>query len=75
MRLTAKKHYRHTRAGACAYCGKWIKCDMNRHVSTYHLDLGQLWRCPVSGCTVWKGTPQDCNDHIRGAHDIPSEFK
>ena len=25
----------------------------------------------MSWCTVWKGTPQDCMDHIRGAHDVP----
>ena len=36
---------------------------MYRHVATYHLYLGQLWRCPVSRCTVWKGMPQDCMDH------------
>ena len=46
--------------------GKWIKCDMYRHVSTFHLDLGQLWCCPVLWCTVWKGTPQDC---------MPSDIK
>ena len=45
------------------------------HVVTYHLDLGQLWRCPVSWCTVWKGTPQDCMDHVRGAHDVPWDIK
>ena len=39
---------------------------MYRHVAKYHLDLGQLWRSPVSWCTVWKGTPQDCMDHVRG---------
>ena len=48
---------------------------MYRHVSTFHLDLGQLWRCPVSWCTVWKGTPQDCMDHVPGAHDVPSDVK
>ena len=48
---------------------------MYRHVATYHLDLGQLWRCPVSWCTVWKGTPQDCMDHVRGAHDVPWDIK
>ena len=39
----------------------------------FHLDLDQLWRCPVSWCTVWKGNPQDCMDHVRGggAHDVP----
>ena len=31
---------------------------MARHASNYHLELAQLWRCPVSWCTIWKGTPQ-----------------
>ena len=47
MRAAAKKRYRNSRPGDCSYCGKWIKCDMYRHVSTFHLDLEQLWRCPV----------------------------
>ena len=37
----------------------------------YHLDLAQLWCCPVPWCTVWKGTSQDCVDHMRKAHDTP----
>ena len=57
MRASAKKRYRHSRPGACTYCGKYIKCDMYRHVYFQ----GQLWRCPV--VQVWKGTPQDCMDH------------
>ena len=36
----------------------------------YHMELAQLWRCPVTWCTVWKGT--DCVDHMRRAHNIPS---
>ena len=48
---------------------------MYRHVATYHLDLAQLWRCPVSWCTVWKGTPQDCMVHVLGVHDVPREVK
>ena len=43
--------------------------------STCHLELAQLWRCPVSWCTVWKGTPQDLMDHVRGAHNVPGEIK
>ena len=42
-----------------------------RHIAKFHLDLAQLLRCPVSWCTVWKGTPQDCMDHVRGVHDVP----
>ena len=68
MRVDAKKRFRQTKL---SNCGTWIKCDMYRHVAKFHLDLAQLWRCPVSWCTVWKGTPQDCMDHVRGANDVP----
>ena len=75
MRAEAKKRFRNARPGKCFYCDKWIKCDMYRHVATYHLDLVQLWRCPVSWCTMRKGMPQDCMDHVRGAHDVPWDAK
>ena len=74
-RAEAKKRFRNTRPGKCFYCDKWIKCDMCRHVAMYPLDLAQLWRCPVSWCTVWKGTPQDCMDHVRGVHGVPWDVK
>ena len=48
---------------------------MYLHVATYHLDLAQLWLCPVSWCTVWKGTPQDCMDNVWGVHDVPWDVK
>ena len=82
MLAKARKRFRNARPGRCSYCDKIIKCDMYRHVSTYHLDLAQLWRCPVSLCMAWKGTPQDCMDHVRGgggggrgAHDVPWDVK
>ena len=55
----------------CKYCGKVIRCNMYRHVARLHLDLAQLWRCPVSWCTVWRGSPQDCMEHLRNGHDVP----
>ena len=48
---------------------------MYRHVAHCHLDLAQLWQCPVSWCTVWKGTPQDLMDHVRGTHNVPGEVQ
>ena len=66
MRAEAKQRFRQTRPSSCVYCRKWIKCDMYRHVAKFHSDLAQLWQCPVSWCTVWKGTPHDCMDHVRG---------
>ena len=50
MHAEAKKRFRNTRPGKGSYCDKWIKCDMYRHVATYHLDLAQLWRCPGAWC-------------------------
>ena len=64
MLVEAKKRFHNARPGSCAYCDTWIRCKMYRHVAQFHLDLAQLWRCPVSWCTVWKGTPQDCMDHV-----------
>ena len=75
IRAGAKQRFRQSWPSCCTYCGILIKCDIYRHVARFHLDLAQLWRCPVSWCTVWKGTPQDCMDHIRGAHDVPWEIK
>ena len=43
---------------------------MARHVSSFHIDLGQLWQCPVSWCSQWNGTPQDCVDHIQRRHSV-----
>ena len=40
-----------------------------------HLELSQLWRCPVVWCTQWKGTQQDCVYHIRLVHAVPTSVK
>ena len=60
MRQSAKKDYSQTRPMPCRFCGKAIRVDMYRHVARLHLDLVQLWRCPIAWCTTWKGSPQDC---------------
>ena len=71
MRKSAKKQYAHTRPMPCKFCGKVIRVDMYRHVARLHLDLVQLWRCPIAWCTTWKGSPQDCLEHLRNGHDTP----
>ena len=75
LRQTCKKKYCGAPTGLCTFCGKVIRLDMFRHVANYHLKLGQLWRCPVSWCTQWKGTPQDCINHIRLVHSVPVTVK
>ena len=71
MRKSAKKEYSQTRPMPCRFCGKVIRVDMYRHVARLHLDLVQLWRCPIAWCTTWKGSPQDCLEHLRSGHDAP----
>ena len=69
--VLAKKEYSQTRPMPCRFCGKVIRVDMYRHVARFHLDLVQLWRCPIAWCTMWKGSPQDCLEHVRSGHDAP----
>ena len=71
MRKSAKKEYSQTRPMPCRFCGKVIRVDMYRHVARLHLNLVQLWRCPIAWCTTWKGSPQDCLEHLRSGHDAP----
>ena len=75
MRKVARTEFRQKHLMPCTFCGTIIKSDMYRHVARRHLQLAQLWRCPVSWCTVWRGTPQDLMDHILDGHNVPREIK
>ena len=57
------------KGGTCPHCGVCAIGDLGRHIMDHHLELGQLWRCPVEWCTVWKGSVQDCMDHLRSKHN------
>ena len=71
MCKSAKREFSQLRPMPCKFCGKVIRVDMYRHVARLHLDLVQLWRCPIAWCTTWKGSPQDCLEHLRNGHDVP----
>ena len=75
MRRAAKVKHRQKHPSPCTFCGTLIRCDMYQHVARCHLELAQLWRCPVSWRTVWKGALQDLMDHVYGAHNVPRETK
>ena len=34
----------------------------------FHLELAQLWHCPVEWCAVWKGSVRGCLDHLTDKH-------
>ena len=57
---------------------RWFQQDLElmrksakREFARLHLDLVQLWRCPIAWCTTWKGSPKDCLEHLRNGHDVP----
>ena len=75
MRKECRECFGCTQSGNCTHCGKYIQQNLGEHIALYHMELAQLWRCPVTWCTVWKGTAQDCIDHLRRTHDAPQVVK
>ena len=75
MKQAAKLQYQKKQPAQCDFCSTTIRSEMYRCVARCHLDLAQLWRCPVSWCTVWKGAPQDLMDHVRYAHRVPEDVQ
>ena len=59
LRHECRKHFASTQSGLCTFCGKYIQQNLGQHVACYHMDLAQLWQCPVTWCTMWRGMPQD----------------
>ena len=60
--------YRYTGQGYCPVCKIRTENSLDSHMMCYHLDLGQLWRCPVEWCVVWKGSVRECRDHFNDKH-------
>ena len=75
MRRECKERFGCTQSGNCTHCGKYIQTNLGKHIALFHIELAQLWRCPVTWCTVWKGTAQDCVDHLRRTHEISHAVK
>ena len=75
MRKECRARFEGISSGECPICEKFIQVNLGKHVALYYLDLAQLWRCPVGWCPVWKGTSQDCIDHMRRAHNTSTSVK
>ena len=63
------------RPGKCPNCGTYISSTLSRHVMSFHLDLGQLWRCPIPWWSVWKGASHDFMDHLHIRYYTGSSVK
>ena len=75
MRSVVKTECRQNSLKPSTFCGASIKNNMYHHVARCHLQLAQLWRCPVPWCTMWKGTPQDLMTHILEGHSVLGETR
>ena len=60
--------YRYTHPGYCPECKTRTDSSLESHMMCCHLGLGQLWRCPVEWCAVWKGSVRECRDHFNDKH-------
>ena len=75
LRKECKERFGCTQSGNCTHCGKHIQRDLGKFIAFCHMELAQLWRCPVMWCTVWKGSAQDCIDHMRRTRNVPLSVK
>ena len=60
--------YRHAQPGYCPMCKTLPDSSLESHMMCVHLELGQLWRCPVDWCAVWKGSVKECREHFNDKH-------
>ena len=60
--------YRYAGRGYCPVCKDQSDNGLDNHMMCHHLALGQLWRCPVEWCAVWKGSVRECRDHFNDTH-------
>ena len=64
----ADKVFRYGGPGYCGVCDTRIYSALDVHMVTCHLELGQLWRCPVTWCALWKGSVRACLEHLAEKH-------
>ena len=64
----ADKAFRYGGPGFCGICDTRIYSALDAHMIACHLELGQLWRCPVTWCAVWKGSGRACLEHLTEKH-------
>ena len=45
-----------------------VDSTLAAHMVARHLELAQLWHCPVEWCAVWKGSVCACLEHVTEKH-------
>ena len=64
----ADKAFRYGGPGYCSVCDTRIYSAQDAHMIACHLELGQLWRFPVTWCAVWTGSGRACLQHLAEKH-------
>ena len=67
-RHRSDRAFRHSAPGFCPICEMKIESALD--VINSHLELGQLWCCPVEWCAVWKCSVRDCLGHLNDKHGM-----
>ena len=74
LRRDAKKRkdrvFRYCGPGYCSVCEERVYTALDSHMIAFHLELAQLWRCPVEWCAVWKGSVHECKEHLAEKHGV-----
>ena len=60
--------FRHSVPGYCIVCDERVYTALDAHMIAFHLELVQLWRCPVEWCALWKGSVRACLEHLTEKH-------
>ena len=60
--------FRPNALGVCPVCEDWIESVLDVYMTNVHLEMAQLWRCPVEWCVVWKGSVRACQEHLSEKH-------
>ena len=50
------------------------RIGLGYHMMGFHLELGQLGRCPVEWFAVWKCSVSDCLGHLNEKHGGSAYF-
>ena len=74
MRKACRDRFGPASSGMCPTCDKYIKVNLGKHVALSPRS-GTVIALPGPWCPVWKGTSQDCVDHMRKAHNTPVTVK
>ena len=72
LRRDARKRsdgaFHHSGPGYCSVCEERVHTALDSHMIAFHLELAQLWRCPVEWCAVWKGSVCECLELLAEKH-------